>query len=92
MDLQQIRINGKGDNSHDTCNVLISFEVVEPSYDEQLDGLEAYCVLHRVELEPTSSVDFKIVCSLDDFEVREHFESLLSANFHGYSVHTGVTA
>lgn len=92
MDLQQIRINGKGDNSHDTCNVLISFEVVEPSYQDQIEFHEAYCVLHRVELEPTSSTDFKIVCSLDDCDVREHFESLLSANFHGYPVHTGVAA
>lgn len=90
--LEQIRIYGKGNNSHDTCNVLISFECVEPSYQEQLDGNPAYCVLHRVQLEPIAGVDYKIDVSLNDSDVREHFEDLLSANWHGYRVETGVAA
>lgn len=86
MDLQTLRINGKSANSHDTCNVLLTFECVEPSYDEQLAGDEAYVVLHRVQLEPTTYSALRIDVPLDDSDAREHFESLLSVNFHGYPV------
>ncbi len=92
MSLQTLRIYGKGSNSHNTCNVILTFECVEPSYSEQLDGNEAYVVLHRVEIEPTVDSTFRIDCPLDDCDTREHFESLLSANFHGYTAHTAVTA
>ena len=81
--LEQIRIYGKGNNSHDTCNVLISFECVDD---------ESYCIIHRVQIEPTVNSTFLIDCPLDDNDTREHFESLLSANYHGYEVKTGVAA
>lgn len=90
MDLQQIRIKGKGENSHDTCNVILTFEYVEPDYNDQVECCDAYAVLHRVQLEPTTYSTLLIDVPLDDADAREHFESLLSANFHGYPVHTGV--
>lgn len=91
MTIETICINGKAINSHDTCNVIITFECVEPTYSEQLNGGEAYCVLHKVELQPTSATDVKLVCPLDDSDVLAHFESLLSTHWHGYPVYSRVT-
>lgn len=90
MDLQQIRIKGKGDNSHDTCNVLLSFECVDNT--DPVEYHEETLVLHRVQLEPTVNSTLLIDVSLDDSEVREHFESLLSANYHGFEVVTAVAS
>lgn len=86
MDLKTLRVYGKGGNSHYTCNVIISFECVE------LDDPSAssYCVIHRVQLEPTVDSTLLIDVPLDCSDVRSHFESLLSSNFHGYDTSTEV--
>lgn len=91
MDLQELRIYGKSANSHDTCNVLLTFECVEWGCNDP-DYQEAYVVLHRVQIEPTTFSTLVIDVPLDDSDTREHFESLLSANCHGYTVHTRITA
>ncbi len=90
MNLQQIRIYGKGANSHDTCNVLISFECIDNT--DPIEYHEETLVLHRVHIEPTVNSTLLIDVPLDDSDTREHFESLLSANYHGFEVTTAVTA
>lgn len=89
MDLQKLRIEGRSINSQSTCNVILHFECVE--FDADSDEY-SYCVLHRVQLEPTADSTFTIDVPLDDSDVREHFEQLLSANYFGYDVKTGVAA
>lgn len=89
--LEEIRIYGKGNNSHDVCNVIITFECFEWSHRDT-DFQEGYLVMHKVEIEPTCTNGIRIPCPLDDSEMREHFESLLSVNCCGYEVRTGVAA
>lgn len=92
MDLQKLRIEGRSINSQSTCNVILHFECVEHYHDDLMNGASNYCVLHRVQLEPTADSTFTINVPLDDSDVREHFEQLLSANYFGYDVKTGVAA
>jgi hypothetical protein len=90
--LETIRIYSKDEKSHNTCNVILTFECVEPDYNDQVEYCNAYAVLHRVQLEPTTYSTLLIDVPLDDSDAREHFESLLSVHCHGYDVHTAVTA
>lgn len=87
--LETIRIYSKDEKSHNTCNVILTFECVEYSCrDPDFYEKSPYAVLHRVQLEPTPDGMLVIDVPLDDDEVRAHFESLLSAHCHGYDVHT----
>ena len=89
--LETIRIYGKGEKSHDTCNVILTFECVEYSCrDPEFYEKSPYAVLHRVQLEPTTYSTLLIDVPLDDADAREHFESLLSIHCHGYDVHTAI--
>jgi len=90
--LEEIRIYGKGNNSHETCNVILTFECVECSPHDCVEFHESYAVLHRVQIEPTTLSTLLLDCPLDDYETREHFESLLSAHCCGYPVSTAVMA
>ena len=93
MDLQKIRIESKDEKSHNTCNVILTFECVDYSCnDPDFYEKSPYAVLHRVQLEPTADAELKIDVPLDDADVREHFESLLSVHCHGYDVKTAVTS
>lgn len=92
MDLEKLIIRGRGNryDSLDTCSVQLTFECIEHDSNNQIEYEDAYCVLHRVQIIPTTATDFMIDCPLDDDEVREHFEQLLSENWHGYPVHTAM--
>ena len=92
--LQTIRIYGKGDryDSMNVCNVVMTYELVEYTYQEKLNGEEDYAVLHRVQLEPTADSTFMIDCPLDDSDALTHFENLLSGKLGHVTVHTGVAA
>ena len=91
--LETIRICSKDKRSRNTCNVILTFECVDYSCnDPDFYEKSPYAVLHRVQLEPTADAELKIDVSLDDSNVREHFESLLSVHCHGYDVHTAVIA
>ncbi|NYR09570.1 hypothetical protein [Psychrobacter sp. BI730] len=91
--LETIRIYSKDEKSHNTCNVILTFECVEYSCrDPEFYEKSPYAVLHRVQLEPTPDADLKVDVPLDNSDVREHFESLLSVHCHGYDVHTAVAA
>ena len=93
MDLQKIRIESNDKKLHNTCNVILTFECVDYSCnDPDFYEKSPYAVLHRVHLEPTECSTLLIDVPLDDSDVREHFESLLSVHCHGYDVHTAVTA
>lgn len=92
MNLQKLRIESKDFNSNSTCTVIMTYELVEFDADDVRRGAESYAVLHRVQLEPTPDADLKIDVPLDDSEVREHFESLLSVHCHGYDVHTTINS
>ena len=93
MDLQKIRIYSKDEKSHNTCNVIITFECVDYSCnDPDFYEKSPYAVLHRVQLEPTEYSTLLIDVPLDDSDVREHFESLLSVHCYGYDVKTAVIA
>ena len=91
--LEKIRICSKDKKLHNTCNVILTFECVDYSCnDPAFYEKPPYAVLHRVQLEPTADAELKIDVPLDDSDVREHFESLLSVHCHGYDVKTAVTA
>ena len=91
--LETIRIESKDEKSHNTCNVILTFECVEYSCrDPEFYEKSPYAVLHRVQLEPTPDADLKVDVPLDNSEVREHFESLLSVHCHGYDVKTAVAS
>ena len=92
MDLQTLKIESKDIKSNYTCAVILTFELVEYSYMESLAGASSHCVLHRVQLEPTEYGDLRIDVPLDDSDVREHFEGLLSSHQFGYDVVTAVAA
>lgn len=85
MDLQTLRIESKDFNSNSTCTVIMTYELVE--FDANSDD-DSYCVLHRVQIEPTSYSTLVIDVPLDDYDAREHFESLLSNHRFGYDVKT----
>lgn len=72
------------------CSIKITFECIENDSNNQVEYEDACCVLHRVQIIPTTATDFMIDCPLDDDEVRKHFEQLLSDNWHGYPVHTAM--
>ena len=92
--LQTIRIYGKGDryDSMNVCNVVMTYELVEYTYQEKLNGEKDYTILHRVQLEPTTDSTFTIDCPLDDSDALTHFENLLSSKLGHVTVHTGVAA
>lgn len=81
MDLKELRIEG-------ACNVLMTYELVEYTYQERLDGADDYAVLHRVQLEPTADSTFTVDCPLDDSDTLAHFENLLSSKLGHVTVHT----
>lgn len=85
MDLQKLRIKG-------ACNVVMTYELVEYTYQEKMNGEEDYAVLHRVQLEPTADSTFTIDCPLNDSEALTHFENLLSSQLGHVTVHTGEVA
>ena len=87
--LETIRIESKDIKSNYTCAVILTFECVEfdaNSFDD------SYCVLHRVQLEPTDYSSLLLDVPLDDSDVREHFEGLLSSHQFGYDVKTAVAS
>lgn len=83
--LKQIRIYG-------ACNVLISYELVEYTYQEKMDGEEDYAVLHRVQLEPSTVSTLLIDCPLDDAFILAQYESLLSKELAGVTVYTSAVS
>lgn len=85
--LDKIRIESKDIKSNNTCTTILTFECVEFSAESFNDS---YCVLHRVQLEPTEYSTLLIDVPLDDSDVREHFEGLLSSHQFGYDVHTAI--
>ena len=85
MDLQKIRIESKDRMSNYTVTVIMTYEIFEADNDN-------HCVLHRVQLEPSEYSTLLIDVPLDDSDVREHFEGLLSNHCFGFDVHTAVTA
>ena len=93
MDLQEIRIYSKDKKSHNTCNVILTFECVDYSCnDPAFYEKSPHAVLHRVQLEPTADSTFTIDCPLNDSEALTHFENLLSSNLGHVTVHTGEGA
>ena len=93
MDLQKIRIESKDEKSHNTCNVILTFECVDYSCRDPAFYEKSPCaVLHRVQLEPTEYSTLLIDVPLDDSDVREHFEGLLSSHQFGYDVKTAVAS
>ena len=93
MDLQKIRIESKDEKSHNTCNVILTFKCVDYSCnDPDFYEKSPHAVLHRVQLEPTEYSTLLIDVPLDDSDVREHFESLLSVHCYGYDVKTAVAS
>jgi len=80
MDLQKVRIYG-------ACNVLISYELVEYTYQEKLNGEEDYAVLHRVQLEPTCDSTLLIDCPLTDSDALTYFENMLSKELGHITIH-----
>lgn len=92
--LETIRIYGSDKNRHDepTCNVVMTYELVEYGASDAHWGAESYAVLHRVQIEPTVDSTLLLDCPLHDDDAREHFEQLLSANLHGYRVGLAVSA
>lgn len=89
MDLQTLRIESKDFNSNSTCTVVMTFELIE--FDANSDE-DSYCVLHRVQLEPSEYSTLRLDVPLDDSDVREHFEHLLSNHRFGYDVRVGASA
>ena len=91
--LQEIRIYGKDDHSSmNVCNVVMTYELVEYTHQEKMNGEEDYAVLHRVQLEPTADSTFMIDCPLNDSDALTHFENLLSSKLGHVTVHIEVTA
>ena len=87
--METIRIESKDRNSNDICTVIMTFECVE---FEPNSGEDSYCVLHRVQLEPSEYSTLRLDVPLDCSEIREHFEQLLSNHQYGFDVRTAVTA
>ena len=87
--MSTLRIESKDRMSNNICTVLITYELVE--FESGSDE-DSYCVLHRVQLEPSEYATLRLDVPLDDSDVREHFEGLLSTHCFGYEVVTGVAA
>lgn len=85
MDLQKIRIESKDRMSNYTCTVIMTYEIFEADNDN-------HCVLHRVQLEPSEYSTLLLDVPLDDSDVREHFEGLLSNHCFGFDVHTAAAS
>ena len=87
--MKTLRIESKDHNSNNICTVIMTFELIE--FDANSDE-DSYCVLHRVQLEPSEYSTLRLDVPLDDSDVREHFEGLLSNHQFGYDVRVGASA
>ena len=88
MDLQKIRIESKDRMSNYTCTVIMTYEIFENTSSDPVEYHDNHCVLHRVQLEPSEYSTLLLDVPLDESNVREHFEGLLSNHCFGFDVHT----